>query len=206
MKSRVHAAALALVLVLTACGSSGSGSDQQGDTSAQGADGAGSGKLDAAAIAEIQTGIENGTITDRGAATTSRPGRPTTMKLHCQGNGVVAFEADVLPVFAAGGVVYFRDKKQWAATGNHVLTGVELCRGDKTADGVPAGQVEELKQQVRSGVDVDGDMTVLEDVVFSGTWTNPSGTERLIFVGYSPKLGMMDTVRYVPSQSRWASV
>jgi len=208
MKSRVHAAALTLVLIviLTGCGSSDSGSGRQSGTSAQGADGAGSGKLDAAAIAEIQTGIENGTIPDRGASTTSRQGKPTEMKVHCQGNGVVAFEADVLPAFASGGVVYFADKKQWAATGNHVLTGVELCRGDMTADGVPASQVEDLKQQVRSGVDVDGDTSVLEDVVFSGSWTNPSGVERLIFVGYSPKLGMMKTVRYVPSQSKWASV
>jgi hypothetical protein len=206
VKSRVHAAAMALVLILTACGSSNSGSGQQGDTPAQGVDGAGSGKLDAAAIAEIQTGIESGTIPDRGASTTSRQGKPTKMKLHCQGNGVVAFEADVLPTFAAGGVIYFRDRKQWAATGNHVLTGVELCRGDKTVDGVPASQVEELKQQIQSGVNVNGDTSVLEDIVFSGTWTNPSGVERLVFVGYSPRLGMMQTVRYVPSQSRWASV
>jgi len=128
------------------------------------------------------------------------------MKLFCQGQGVLAFAADVLPAFAGGGVVYFREKRQWAATGNHTMTGAELCHADKTVDGFSLAQIEELKQQIRSGVDVDGRKAVLEDIVFDGTWTNGTGVERLFFVGCSAGLGMMQSSRYVPSQSRWASV
>jgi hypothetical protein len=203
-----HVAALILGLTLTSCGSASSSNGAQDGQSAQetGAAGA-SGKLDDAAIAEIRTGIENGSIADRGSQGNSKSSKPTAMKYHCQGNGVVAFEADVPPAFAGGGVVYFRDKRQWAATGNHVLTGVELCNGDRAVEGISTEQIDKLKQQLSAGVDLNGSpATVLEDVVFSGTWTNSSGTLRLVFIGYSPSLGMMQTARYVPSQERWAPI
>jgi hypothetical protein len=86
------------------------------------------------------------------------------------------------------------------------MTGVELCHGDKTVEGFSAGQIEELKQQIRSGVDVGGYTSVLEGIVFDGTWTNGFGVERLVFVGYSTTLGMMQTTRYIPSPNKWASV
>jgi hypothetical protein len=192
-------AVLAAVLALASCGSADSvDAPQTGSSTGSPA------KLSEADNAQIQSGIEGGSVPDRGSQRRPVPLKPTALKFNCQGHGVVVFEATLLPTFAGGGLVYFRDEQQWAATGNHTLTGAELCRGDQQADGISAAEIDKRRQQLTTGIDlVDRPATVLEDVVFSGTRTGTSGSSRLDFVGYDPKIGIMGSASYVPSLDKW---